>query len=437
MALVRVYCGLASVPPAAARTSTTAWLTVAVVDDAGRLIDVCDISDDPVGYAELGALLAERSGGTAGIAVAADSGEHQVTLLLAAAGRPLAIADEGSLHEEESLDDYANRFGDDESLEEVQAPASERRAVGLARALQAGALSASTQGAPRELMSLKPVLVAHAALATGRQGAAMALREVLRELYPAALRAYPDPAEPIPLAILDAVPEPGLLIGAGSRPRVDSVAAGLADAGVADLETITDAISSLRVAIGETPRRAGIGKTVTAAVAETIRHAVAAVRACDSGVTALVGLLAEKATPVPATARPPAAPYQHAGSEAPRCARSGSRPPPARATAAPLPTRSRSPPMPPRRQPAAAQPEPVRHRPAEPYQPATPGFSYHQLPGRRGHHPTRSRQPSGRPTPTPPVAEPHRPESPANDQPAPPDARPVRMTELPRHETPG
>jgi hypothetical protein len=296
VALVRVYCGLASTPPSAAAGGSTAGkLTVAVVDDAGRLLDVCDISDDPAGYAELGTLLAERSGGTAGVAVAADSDEHQVTLLLAAAGRPLAIADE------ESLDDYAERFGDDDSPDEVEAPRSERRAVGLARALQAGALAAATQSAPRELMALKPVLAAHAALATGRQGAAVALREVLRELYPAALRAYPDPAEPIPLAVLDALPEPGLL-GAGTtnRGRDAAVATDLAEAGVADLETITQAITALRVAIAETPRRAGIGKTLTTAVAETIRQSVAAVHACDTAVAALVGLLAEKATPVSA-----------------------------------------------------------------------------------------------------------------------------------------
>ncbi len=299
MALVRVYCGLASAPPAAAvRSSASAWLTAAVVDDAGRLLDVCDISDDAVGYAELGALLSERSGGTAGVAVAADSAEHQITLLLAAAGRPLSIADE------ESLDDYANRFGDDDSPDEVQASTNVRRAVGLSRGLQAGALAASVQSAPRELMALKPVLAAHAALATGRQGAAVALREVLRELYPAALRAYPDPAEPIPLAILDALPEPGLLgQGGSSRDRDAEVATQLVEAGVADLETVTEAITSLRVAISETPRRAGIGKTLTTAVAETIRQSVAAVRACDSGITALVGLLTEKAAPVPTLAR--------------------------------------------------------------------------------------------------------------------------------------
>jgi hypothetical protein len=366
VALVRVYCGLASAPPAAARSSTNAWLTVAVVDDAGRLIDVCDISDDPVGYAELGALLAERSGGTAGIAVAADSGEHQVTLLLAAAGRPLAVA------EEESIDDYAERFSDDESFEEVQAPVSERRAVGLARALQAGALAASAQGAPRELMVLRPVLAAHAALATGRQGAAMALREVLRELYPAALRAYPDPAEPVPLAILDAIPEPGVLSGPSARAREEAVAAALADAGVADLETVTAAITSLRVAVSETPRRAGIGKTLTEAVADTIRHAVAAVRSCDSGVTALVGLLAEKSTPVAQPERAPAATHR-----APVT--------PPQAPAAPAPSgalravrQSRPvapPPAPEPVAPAAAAPPPPP-RPAEPYQPASPGYGY-------------------------------------------------------------
>ncbi|OLE28986.1 MAG: hypothetical protein AUG44_05850 [Actinobacteria bacterium 13_1_20CM_3_71_11] len=373
MALVRVYCGLASAPPAAARSSTNAWLTVAVVDDAGRLIDVCDISDDPVGYAELGALLAERSGGTAGIAVATDSGEHQVTLLLAAAGRPLALA------EEESIDDYAERFSDDESFEEVQAPVSERRAVGLARALQAGALAASAQGAPRELMALRPVLAAHAALATGRQGAAMALREVLRELYPAALRAYPDPAEPVPLAILDAVPEPGVLAGPSARAREEAIAAALADAGVADLETVSAAITSLRVAVSETPRRAGIGKTLTEAVADTIRHAVAAVRACDSGVTALVGLLAEKATPVtrperPAMPQPERAPANHRAPVAPPPAPAA--PAPNGALRAVRQSRPVAPPPPPEPVAPAAAAAPAPTRPAEPYQPAGPGYGY-------------------------------------------------------------
>ena len=292
MALVRVYCGLSSKQPSGspAGTDEVARLTAAVVDDSGRLLQVRDVADSAAGYAELGVVLADRSGGV-DVAVAADSDEHQVTLLLAAAGRPLAIVDE------ESLDDYADRFGDDDSPDELEAPGEVRRAIGLARALQAGALAASVQSAPRELTALKPVLAAHAAVASGRQAAAVALREVLRELYPAALRAYPDPCEPVPLAILDALPEPGLL-GSGSRSRDEAVAAELITAGVGDSQHISDAITALRLAITETPRRTGIGKSLTTAIADTIRQSVAAVRACDTAAGALVGVLAEKVVPV-------------------------------------------------------------------------------------------------------------------------------------------
>ena len=78
--------------------------------------------------------------------------------------------------------------------------------------------STVAQNTPRDLLALKPLLAAHSAVVAGRQGTAATLREVLRELYPAALRAYPDPAEPIPLAVLDALPEPGIL-GTNSRGR--------------------------------------------------------------------------------------------------------------------------------------------------------------------------------------------------------------------------
>jgi hypothetical protein len=302
VALMRVYCGLAASEQLGTPTGN-GWLTAAVVDDAGRLLDVCDIGDDATGYAELGALLAERSGGPNSVAVAADSDEHHVTLLLAAAGRPLAIVDD------ELLTDYADRFGDDDSSDELDAGPSERAAVGLARALAAGALAASSQSAPRELMALKPVLAAHAAMAAGRHGTAVALREVLRELYPAALRAYPDPAEPIPLAILDALPEPGLLGGTvAGRGRDANVTDQLAAAGIADAGTISDALTALRLAIAETPRRTGIGKGTTTAVAQTIREAVAAVRACDAAISALVGLLSDKgaSAPIPVPAARPA-----------------------------------------------------------------------------------------------------------------------------------
>lgn len=299
MALVRVYCGLASADPADRPASVGSTLTSAVVDDAGRLLHVCEIGDDPAGYAQLVALLVERSGGPSGAAIAADSDDHSVTSLLSAAGRPLAIADD------DSVDDFAERFADDDSLEEMQSPPVERRAVGLARALQAGALSAVTLPAPRDLAGYKQVLAAHAALTSGRHSAAVALREVLRELYPAALRAYPDPAEPVSLAVLDALPEPGMLTGTVSGGRevavaADAVAAHLAAEGVADTDTASEAVTALRVAISETPRRATVNRALTAAAAETVRQAVASVRACDAGCEALVGALSARiAMPTP------------------------------------------------------------------------------------------------------------------------------------------
>ncbi|MBG6067989.1 hypothetical protein IW248_004276 [Micromonospora ureilytica] len=307
MALVRVYCGLASADPADRPASAGSTLTSAVVDDAGRLLHVCEISDDAAGYAQLVALLVERSGGPSGAAIAADSDDHTVTSLLSAAGRPLAIADD------DSVDDFAERFADDDSLEEMQSPPAERRAVGLARALQAGALSAVTLPAPRDLAGYKQVLSAHAALASGRHSAAVALREVLRELYPAALRAYPDPAEPVSLAVLDALPEPGMLGGTVARGRevsvaADAIAAHLAADGVADAEEINEAVTALRVAISETPRRAAVNRALTSAVAETVRQAVASVRACDAGCEALVSALSSRvSTPVQAPGRRAAA----------------------------------------------------------------------------------------------------------------------------------
>ncbi|MFG2065091.1 transposase [Micromonospora sp. NPDC048871] len=310
VALVRVYCGLASADPADRPASAGSTLTSAVVDDAGRLLHVCEVGDDPAGYARLVTLLVDRSGGPSGAAIAADTDDHTVTSLLSAAGRPLAIADD------DSVDDFAERFADDDSIEEMQSPPAVRRAVGLARALQAGALSAVTLPAPRDLAGYKQILSAHAALTTGRHSAAVALREVLRELYPAALRAFPDPAESIPLAVLEALPEPSMLTDAGRDAAVtaDAVAAQLAADGVGDPAAIDEAVTALRVAISETPRRSTVNRALTSAAAETIRQTVASVRACDAGCEALVGALhartsgpAQATSPTQATGRRAAA----------------------------------------------------------------------------------------------------------------------------------
>ncbi|MEV4402513.1 transposase [Actinoplanes sp. NPDC049598] len=297
MALVRVYCGLASADESV-RGVSAPQLTIAVVDDAGRLLGVHEISDDPGGYAELGSLLVERTSGFTDAAVAADSDDHLVTSLLTAAGRPLVVADD------DTTDDFAERFADDDSVEEMQAPPAARRAVGLARALQAGALVASSLPVSRELVSYKPVLAAHVALLSGRHAAAIALREVLRELYPAALRAYPDPSHPLALAVLEALPEPGRLTGQGDSERAaEQVAAELTRAGAGTEDEIIAAVTALHVAISESPRRGGVNKSLAPAAGETVRQAVAAVRACDAACASLIGTIAARSTPAAGVGR--------------------------------------------------------------------------------------------------------------------------------------
>ncbi|SBV28093.1 hypothetical protein GA0070620_3625 [Micromonospora krabiensis] len=416
MALVRVYCGLASADPGDRPASAGSTLTSAVVDDAGRLLHVCEISDEPAGYARLVALLVERSGGPSGAAIAADSDDHTVTSLLSAAGRPLAIADD------DSVDDFAERFADDDSLEEMQSPPAERRAVGLARALQAGALSAVTLPAPRDLAGFKQVLAAHAALASGRHSAAVALREVLRELYPAALRAYPDPAEPVPLAVLDALPEPGMLAGTVARGRevgvaAEAIAAHLAADGIADADEIDSAVTALHVAISETPRRATVNRTLTSAVAETVRQAVASVRACDAGCDALVGALSTRVTTPAATPAPgrraaarrgePVADLANTGAGL-RAVRPGaaepapsggrrSRPEPVSAGSPPA---SPQPLGPPPVAPAPVTPPPVAPAPMAPAAHGNPPVS--APPGRPDPIPSRVDMPTNRPVSAPP-----------------------------------
>ncbi|WP_020525766.1 hypothetical protein [Catelliglobosispora koreensis] len=295
MALVRVYCGISS--------TAEGRLPFAVVDDSGRLLEYLELTDDAAGYAAVTSVLTERFGGTM-VVIAVDSDDHLLVSLLAASGRPIAYTDD------ETADDFADRFADDESMDEVQATPDERRAVGLARALQAGALSGGVAPTPREFSALKPLLAAHTAICTGRHAAAVALREVLRELYPAALRAYPDPAEPIALAMLDALPEPSLLSAAAGKGRdaAVTVAARLVADGICDNQTALDAVTALRVAIQETPRRNGVAKQLNETVADVVRSSVAAVRSADAAATILIHSMSERVTPKGVSALAAAAP---------------------------------------------------------------------------------------------------------------------------------
>jgi hypothetical protein len=279
VALERAYCGVAAaeMPP---------WLTVSVVDDLGRMVALRHVSDDPDGYAELGSLLADVA--TAPVPIAIDNGDRLIAQLFAAAHRPLAIADAGT------LSSFAERFSDDSSYDRMVAPMDQRRAIGLARALQAGALYPTSRTPSWNMDEFRPVLVAHTAVTAGRQAAAGALRDVLRELFPAALRAYPDPAAPLPLRVLELLPEPGMLgPSPSSQQRESALVAELTHEGVADPHAVTAAIAALRTAVEESLPRFG-DRNLGGVVADTVRAAVTAVLACDSAASALVASLSER-----------------------------------------------------------------------------------------------------------------------------------------------
>ena len=128
-------------------------LSAVVVDDAGRVLDSCDLGDDAYGYAYLSALLAERAAGPYSVAIASDGDRRLVPRLLMTAGWALAVVDEASVA------DYAQRFADPLNSRSADTD-TPRHALGLALALQAGALSATLQPTPPELVELKPVLAA-------------------------------------------------------------------------------------------------------------------------------------------------------------------------------------------------------------------------------------------------------------------------------------
>jgi hypothetical protein len=278
---VHVYCGLAT---AGER------LTTAVVDDGGRVLVVQQIGDDATGYAELSAILAERSDCDTMpcVPVASDAAGRGLLQLLAVVGRRLVFV-ETSL-----LEQLTTR-------EPKDAPDDARRAVAMARALYAGLLVAGRQEAPAELAGLRPTLSAHAALAVGRSAAVIALRDVLRELYPAALRAFPDPGATTPLAVLDALPDPVQV----SRGQDENVVARLSTAGYEDA---ADALAALRQAV----REQGGDRSMSEVAGVAVRQAVAAVRSFDTASGALTREVNERLQPqqgrpaalAPAGARP-------------------------------------------------------------------------------------------------------------------------------------
>ncbi|HEX6969775.1 MAG TPA: transposase, partial [Micromonosporaceae bacterium] len=123
------------------------------------------------------------------------------------------------------------------------------------------------------------------------------------ELYPAALRAYSNPADPVALAVLNAFPEPGMLPRPDGPDATNRLVAELVADGVADQDTISEAVTALVVAASETPRRGPMPKPVASATVAMVRQAIAAVRAYDAGSAAVVSTITRGADEVPATGR--------------------------------------------------------------------------------------------------------------------------------------
>jgi hypothetical protein len=250
---------------------------VAVVDGAGRLIASREVDDTPIGYAALMSLISEHCTDTGQVRamMATDSETNLIPLLLAAAGDPLAVGDAGVI----------TQFISDEP---AAAPEPHRRALALARALQSGVLPATTQPAPRDLATLRPALTAHRAAVIGRGATVAMLRELLRELYPAALRTFPDPGAPLALAVLERLASPAEVDGL----RDGDVLSQLRAAGHPGAEADT-AIAALRRAAAETATRTSSPEAVAAAV----REGVVAVRAAENAATGLVRMILERVEP--------------------------------------------------------------------------------------------------------------------------------------------
>jgi hypothetical protein len=207
-----LFCGIAAAHPIDGPTSETPapQLAAAVVEDSGRLLELVPVPDTVYGYARLTVVLAEHAAGSGTVAVATDSRDGTVGMLLAVADHRLV-----AVNDDESAE-YVQRFAADLTAHAEVAGAEHAQALphaadltrafthaaGLARALQRGALIASRQPVPRDLAELRPLLTAHAAVTASRRAAALALRQVLRELDPTALGMFPDPTAPMALAFL-------------------------------------------------------------------------------------------------------------------------------------------------------------------------------------------------------------------------------------------
>ncbi|MGH3663846.1 MAG: hypothetical protein ACRDTQ_18565 [Micromonosporaceae bacterium] len=248
---------------------------MSIVDDAGRLLASHEVDDSPAGYADVCTLIIERcaDAGAVRAVTATDGNANLVSLLLAASGEPLAVGDPATVAQ----------FTE---AEPSNPPDPQQRATALARALQAGVLAASTQIPPEDLTDLRPVLTAHRAAAHGFNSSVAMLRDLLRELYPAALRTFPDPGDPLALAVLDRLAEPTEV----TRSHESNVAAELSAEGHSNVEPAVIALQ--RAVAGTTPRSAAC-----TAIGSAVRNGVASVRSARRAAATLVEVIAEHVEP--------------------------------------------------------------------------------------------------------------------------------------------
>ena len=272
------WCGCTAVSPP---PRWPPWLTVAVVDDAGRLLDIRDISDDPAGYAQLGALLADRSGGVRPVALdrARPPGHPAARRGEPAAGdrrrrrarrlrrplrrRRLARRDAGPARQRRA-DRPRPRAAGRRALRHRAEPVPEpgRAQAGAGRARRDDRRPAGRRGRPA-------------------RGAARAL--------PGRAARLPRPGRVDPARDPRRAARAGLLSASAVEPQPrKSAHRRRTDRQRRRRRDHRDRTPSPRCGWRSTSRRGWTPTELAPAVAETVRQAVAAVRACDAAIAALV-----------------------------------------------------------------------------------------------------------------------------------------------------
>ena len=199
---------------------------VALVDETGRLLARRRVADDVAGFTELTGMLAEHAGGVfAPVDVAIETDRGLLVAALRAGGHRIYPINP------KAVDRYRDRHG------VSGAKSDPGDALVLAHLLRTDRERHRPLPATSEAAGAIGVLArAHQDMVWARQQDTNRLRSLLREFFPAALRAFPDLTTKTALAVLDAAPTPGaaaalsranltaLLVAAGRGARAGEAA---------------------------------------------------------------------------------------------------------------------------------------------------------------------------------------------------------------------